>query len=97
MGVRAIDLFDVESLKLKINNRLQIAIDQKDINQEDVNKLDFRDFYDACIKINKFISDNTLLNQEWIMDSKKKVKDVMSELSLSDLKINEFYRIKIGE
>jgi len=57
VGIRAIDLFDIESLKLKINNRLQIAIDKKDINQEDVNKLDFRDFYDSCMKINKFISD----------------------------------------
>jgi len=57
VGIRAIDLFDIESLKFKINNRLQIAIDKKDINQEDVNKLDFRDFYDSCMKINKFISD----------------------------------------
>ena len=28
-------------------------------------------------KLNKFIADNTLLNQEWIMEPKKKVKDII--------------------
>ena len=31
------------------------------------------------------------------MDIVKKVKDVLKELSIADLKIKEFYRIKIGE
>jgi elongation factor Ts len=31
------------------------------------------------------------------MEPKKKVKDVVKELSITDLKIKEFYRIKIGE
>ena len=44
-------------------------------------------------KLNKFISDNTLLNQIWIMDTKKKVKDVLS----SDTKIVDFVRFKVGE
>ena len=48
-------------------------------------------------KINKFKDESSLISQAWVMEPKKKVKDVMSELSLSDLKINEFYRIKIGE
>ena len=48
-------------------------------------------------KINKFKEESSLISQAWVMQPKKKVKDVMSELSLSDLKINEFYRIKIGE
>ena len=30
-------------------------------------------------KINKFISENTLMNQIWIMDSKKKVSDILKE------------------
>ena len=30
-------------------------------------------------KLNKFISDNTLLNQIWIMDPKKKVSDIIKE------------------
>ena len=45
-------------------------------------------------KINKFISDNTLLNQIWIMDSKKKVSDVLKE---NDIKIVDFIRYKVGE
>ena len=45
-------------------------------------------------KINKFISDNTLLNQIWIMDSKKKVSDVLKE---NDIKIIDFIRYKVGE
>ena len=48
-------------------------------------------------KINKFKEDNSLLNQQWVMDSKKKVKDIIKELNISDLKIKDFYRIKIGE
>ena len=45
-------------------------------------------------KINKFISDNTLLNQIWIMDSKKKVSDILKE---NDIKIIDFTRYKVGE
>ena len=48
-------------------------------------------------KINKFKEDNSLLSQPWVMEPKKKVKDVLKELSIADLKIKEFYRIKIGE
>ena len=49
-------------------------------------------------KINKFISDNTLLNQIWIMDPKKKVKDILNEnKSSKNLKINNFLRYKVGE
>ena len=32
----------------------------------------------ALGKLNKFIADNTLLNQEWIMEPKKKVKDIIN-------------------
>ena len=48
-------------------------------------------------KINKFIMDNTLLNQEWIIDPKKKVKDIIKEVNIPELKIEDFVRIKIGE
>ena len=33
------------------------------------------------VKLNKFINDNTLLNQEWIIEPKKKVKDILKEAS----------------
>ena len=48
-------------------------------------------------KMNKFKEENSLLTQAWVMEPKKKVKDVLKELSVADLKIREFYRIKIGE
>ncbi len=48
-------------------------------------------------KMNKFKEENALLTQAWVMEPKKKVQDVLKELSVADLKIKEFYRIKIGE
>ena len=49
-------------------------------------------------KINKFISENTLLSQVWIMDPKKKVKDIIDENSTKDkIIINDFARFKVGE
>jgi len=48
-------------------------------------------------KMNKFKEENSLLSQAWVMEPKKKVQDVLKELSISDLKVREFYRIKIGE
>ena len=48
-------------------------------------------------KMNKFKEENALLTQAWVMEPKKKVQDVVKELNISDLKINDFYRIKIGE
>ena len=37
------------------------------------------------------------MSQDWVMEPKKKVKDVISEIGIQDLKIREFTRIKIGE
>tara|TARA_B100001057_G_scaffold288653_1_gene288754 strand:+ start:678 stop:1544 length:867 start_codon:yes stop_codon:yes gene_type:complete len=49
-------------------------------------------------KITKYLNDNTLLNQPWIMDPQKKVKDVIKENSLDqDLKVVDFIRYKVGE
>ena len=48
-------------------------------------------------KLNKFKEDNSLMTQAWVMEPKKKVKDIISELNIPDLKIKEFYRLKIGE
>ena len=52
----------------------------------------------ASGKLKKFISDNTLLNQEWIMEPKKKVKDIIKEVAGKDkLIIKNFIRYKVGE
>jgi len=48
-------------------------------------------------KMNKFKEENALLTQAWVMEPKKKVQDIVKELNIPDLKINEFFRIKIGE
>ena len=49
-------------------------------------------------KISKFINDNTLLNQIWIMDPKKKVSDILQENKVDkELKILDFIRYKVGE
>ena len=49
-------------------------------------------------KISKFLNDNSLLNQEWIIDPKKKVSDVLKENSSGvPLQILDFIRYKVGE
>ena len=48
-------------------------------------------------KMNKFKEDNSLMTQQWVMEPKKKVKNIIEELGFEDLKIVDFYRIKIGD
>ena len=48
-------------------------------------------------KINKFKEENSLMTQDWVMEPKKKVIDVMNEMNIPGLKILEFSRIKIGD
>ena len=52
----------------------------------------------AMGKISKFLNENSLLNQIWIMDPKKKVSDILEEnKSEKDIKILDFIRYKVGE
>ena len=49
-------------------------------------------------KISKFLNDNSLLNQIWIMDPKKKVSDILKENSLEkEIKVLDFVKYKVGE
>ena len=48
-------------------------------------------------KINKFKEENSLMTQDWVMEPKKKVKEIISEMNIPDLKIKEFIRLKIGD
>ena len=48
-------------------------------------------------KLNKFKEENGLMSQDWVMEPKKKVKDILNEINAPNLKIKEFFRIKIGE
>ena len=49
-------------------------------------------------KISKFLNDNSLLTQIWIMDPKKKVSDILKENSFEkEIKVLNFIRYKVGE
>mgnify|MGYP001242428997 CR=1 FL=1 len=48
-------------------------------------------------KMNKFKEENSLMSQDWVMEPKKKVKDIIQELGIKDLKVVDFFRIKIGD
>ena len=89
-----------------------IAIDRKDIKKEIIDK-EIEIIKAEIInsgkpaemaekiskgKIEKFISENTLLNQVWIMDPKKKVSDILKEYKIDkQIKILDFVRFKVGE
>jgi len=47
-------------------------------------------------KLNKFKEENSLITQDWVMEPKKKVKDVMSEIG-QGINIIDFIRFKIGD
>ena len=48
-------------------------------------------------KLNKFKEENSLMTQDWVMEPKKKVKEIISEISNKGINIKEFIRLKIGE
>ena len=48
-------------------------------------------------KLNKFKEENSLMTQDWVMEPKKKVKEIVSEISNKGVNIKEFVRLKIGE
>ena len=50
-------------------------------------------------KIEKFLNDNSLLNQLWIMDPKKKVSDVLKDHSINnnEVKVLDFAKFRVGE
>ena len=89
-----------------------IAINKEDINKDIVNKeLDIikaeiinsgkpKDMVEKISKgkINKFLDENSLLNQIWIMDPKKKVSDILRENKVDkEIEVLDFIRYKVGE
>ena len=49
-------------------------------------------------KLTKFLNENSLLNQAWIMDPKKTVQDVIKDYSKEKkIKIIDYVRYKVGE
>ncbi len=52
----------------------------------------------AVGKLNKFISDNVLMDQEWIMEPKMKVRNILNQVAGKDeIKVKRFVRFKVGE
>jgi elongation factor Ts len=105
-----IDLFG-KQLSMHIAASNPIALNSNEINQELIDKesnliaeeLKNSGKPDEIVKkislgkINKFKDENSLMTQDWVMDPKIKVKDVIKNLEISNLNINEFVRLKIGE
>ena len=99
-------------LAMHIAAQAPIAIDEEGIKKEILNKeLEIikeelknsgkkEDMIEKIAngKIKKFISDNTLLNQVWIMDTKLKVNQVIKKYSdKGEIKVLDFIRFKVGE
>ena len=59
IGIRIIDLLDIESLKDKINNRLEIGLEKKEIYSNDRKEINTEKekFYQSCELIKPFILD----------------------------------------
>ena len=47
-------------------------------------------------KLRKFQEDNSLITQNWVMEPKKKVSEIISDFKAHELEVLDFYRIKIG-
>ena len=107
------DILDFgKQLAMQIAATSPLAIDRQDLNQnvlkkeEEIITEELKNsgkdpkIIDkiATGKLNKFISENTLLNQEWIMEPKKKVKDILKSVEGKDkIRIKSFVRFKVGE
>ena len=105
-----LDLFG-KQLSMHIAASNPIALNAKDIDQELIDKevnLIAEELKNSgkseeiakkisLGKINKFKEENSLMTQDWVMEPKMKVKDVLKKLEIPDLNINEFIRLKIGE
>ena len=86
---------DKESLdESVINKEKEIIVEELKNSGKDAKIIDKIAFG----KLNKFIADNTLLNQEWIIDPKKKVQEILKEFAGKDkIEIEKFIRFKVGE
>ena len=47
-------------------------------------------------KLKKFKEENSLMTQNWVMEPKKKVSEILNEMNIKDLRVKEFIRVKIG-
>ena len=66
IGIRAIDLLNNEQLKIKVEKRLELAIDRKEIEASSLNQLknDIDDFYSYSSQIKDYILDTFMFLHE---------------------------------
>jgi len=57
VGIRSVDILDEKKLKNKIKIRLKTAIGNNEINQSELNQINFDEFYSSCNLISKYIKD----------------------------------------
>ena len=87
----SLKIFDYGEIEMVSGNRIkQTILLKQGIKQEIAKKI-------SLGKLNKFKEENALLTQNWVVEPKKKVKDIVSEMNIPNLKIKQFIRIKIGE
>jgi len=107
------DLLELgKQLAMHVASSSPLTIDKKDLDESVINKekeIIIEELKNsgkdpkiiekiATGKLNKFIADNTLLNQEWVIDPKKKVKNIIEEAAGKDkIEVKQFIRFKVGE
>lgn len=65
IGIRAIDLLDIDLLKTKLEQRIDMALTKNEINSDDLLNINLNQYYKSCKKIKNFINDSfpILFNQ----------------------------------
>ena len=65
IGIRAIDLLDIDLLKIKLEKRIDMALIKNEINSDDLLNINLNEYYKSCKKIKNFINDSfpILFNQ----------------------------------
>lgn len=96
MHIAALNPLAITSDEIEIN---LIKKEQELINEELKSSGKSADIIDKISKgkLMKFKEENSLISQSWVMDPKKKIQDILGEFDGYNLKILNFYRIKIGE
>ena len=77
IGIRIIDLLDINKLKDKINKRINLGIEKKDIQESDIAQInsDLMIFYQSCAFISSFIMDT----HPMIHDNIKQLRPMLIE------------------
>ena len=91
----------IRNIRREANDILKSMLKEKKIIKEELKNLGKKsDILEKILKgrMEKFKQQNTLLNQIWVMDPKKKVNDVIAELGKENsITIKDFVRYKVGE